>query len=231
MSQFSTFSIYENEMRHFIDSLNQAAVDIAKITDWLYGAGVYAYTSAQGALYYPFEAECLQKFKHRPLISPYHSQGQHFEGLSALRVALISVFAKENDELAEMLENNFNTIVLAKIYNHREFIKIEAEVASTFNDFMDANGPLDPLSSLEKVTQLFEERKEKHPQLEYDFNNKLSLMREFLAEAKKKMAEQAKVTSIKGAGSITFLKPLKTNEEDGPPVSLTKLGYNTNCDV
>ncbi|MCE3044453.1 hypothetical protein [Legionella sp. 16cNR16C] len=229
MSKFSTFSVYETEMRLFINSLKQSAVDVEKMTDWLYGAGIYAYTRAQGAFYYPFEAECLEKFKHRPLISRYHSQGQHFEGLSALRETLVSEFAKDNAELAEMLANNFNMLVLAKIYAHREFIKIEAEIASEFNEFLDANGRLDPLASLEKVTQLFEGRKAEYPQLENDFNNKLTLMREFLSEAKK-MAEQAKSPSIKDAGSITFLKPLKTKEEEETPVSSAKLGYNSNSE-
>jgi len=184
MSKFSTFTIYESEMRNFIKELEkQCILDIEKLTEWLYSTGITVYQKSQGALYYPYSVECQKKFGHRPLISFNHSQGQHYTGLVAVKYDLIHAFG--NDAVSAIIEKSFNTLVLPAITAHSEFIKIESKIASDFNDFLDKQGELTPLQSLEKVIGLFEAIQDQYPHLQNDFKNKLTLMREVLAEMKK----------------------------------------------
>lgn len=183
MTKFSVFTIYEKEMRIVINALKEhSAIDIEKLSEWLYETGMTVFQKSQAALYYPYVAECQKKFNHRPLISYYHSVGQHYHAFNALKDALIQAFGGNNPEI---INNSFDRILLPAIAAHSKFITLESQIASEFNEFMDKNGELTPVQSLEKVIGMFEMRQNEHTELQEDFKNKLTVMREVLAEMKK----------------------------------------------
>ncbi|MFC3908559.1 hypothetical protein ACFORL_05650 [Legionella dresdenensis] len=219
MSVYSTFTIYENEMRRFIQALaEQSTLDIPKITDWIYNTGVTTYIAAQGPMYHAFVKQCQEKYNHRPLISPNHIQGQHYTGLVALMNDLINTFSATNPYLKNIITTNFAKILLLAITNHNPFIEIESQVASELNELLDNNPPISPL---EKTMELFEAKRAQHPELEEDFKNKLTLMNEFLTGQKESLA---KIARPHQATSNNPYAHFQMQKEDRPMPSASTLG-------
>ncbi|CAM2850416.1 Uncharacterised protein [Legionella steigerwaltii] len=189
MPNFSTFSVYEKEMRAFIDKVVEAtALEKDKITTWLYSDGVMQFRGGQAADYYPYVNENLEKFKHRPLISKQHSMGQILTGFIMLKNAFINQFAKDELSLKEKLAQLFTLNLYGAIENHLPFIAIQSEISSELNAYQDKNGALPPIEALKLTITMFEEKRLKNPQLEEDFKNQLTLMNEFLDDLNKKAA-------------------------------------------
>ncbi|WP_392538215.1 hypothetical protein [Legionella sp. 227] len=187
MANFSTFSVYEKEMRAFIDKVVETtSLQKDKITTWLYSDGVMQFRGGQAADYYPYVNENLKKFNHRPLISKQHSMGQILTGFMTLKNAFINQFAKEDPELKIKLEQLFILNLYSAIENHLPFIAIQSEISSELNAYQDKNGSLEPKEALQLTITMFEEKRLKNPQLEEDFKNQLILMNEFLDDLSKK---------------------------------------------
>ncbi|KTC91154.1 hypothetical protein OQJ18_14065 [Fluoribacter dumoffii] len=203
MPNFSTFSIYEKEMRAFINNVvEQTYLDKDKITTWLYSEGIFHFRSGQSADYYPYVEENLNKFEHRPLISKQHSIGQVLTGFMAVKNAFLNRFAKEDAELRVTLDQLFTYHLYSAPEKHLAFIAIQSQISSELNAYIDKNGPLEPTEALKLSIDLFEKKRLDNPSLGEDFTNQLILMREFLEDLSKKSlpTEQKFFKSATGTG-------------------------------
>ncbi|AWN75595.1 hypothetical protein LEAN103870_06145 [Legionella anisa] len=190
MPSFSTFSIYEKEMRTFINKVAEAtSLEHDKLTTWFYSEGVMQFRGGQAADYYPYVNENLKKFGHRPLISKQHSMGQTLTGFMTLKNAFINQFAKDQLELKNQLESLFTHTFYNAIESHLPYIIIQSEISSELSAYQDKNGgSLEPVEALKLSIKMFEEKRANNPQLEEDFKNQLILMNEFLDYLSKQAA-------------------------------------------
>ncbi|BCA96942.1 hypothetical protein TUM19329_33030 [Legionella antarctica] len=213
MPKFSTFSIYEDEVRKYIRTLrSHIALDKEELTNWFYGEGVNELRKGQAVDYYAFVKECQSKFLHRPLISIHHSLGQHYAGLTAVQSALVKEFGQNDAARENIIREDFNSLVISSIDKHKEFIKIETEISSEFNDYLDNNGDLSPAASLKKVIEMFELKRDQYPDLYTEFKNKLTLMNEFLDELSKKNTNQFFNPGINSQPGLTHQSITLPNE-------------------
>ncbi|QMT61510.1 hypothetical protein [Legionella sp. PC997] len=181
MPNFSTFSIYEKEMREFIKKVvKTTSLDPDELTTWLYSDGIMQFRGGQRADYYPYVNENLKQFGHRPLISKQHSMGQILTGFITLKNAFLNQFAKDESELKAHLEQLFTLNLYTALENHLPFIAIQSEISSELSAYQDKNGPLEPAEALRLSIKMFEEKRLVNSHLEEDFKNQLTLMDEFL---------------------------------------------------
>ncbi|WP_454784515.1 hypothetical protein [Legionella sp. WA2024007413] len=181
MPNFSTFSIYEKEMREFIKKVvKTTSLDPDELTTWLYSDGIMQFRGGQRADYYPYVNENLKQFGHRPLISKQHSMGQILTGFITLKNAFLNQFAKDESELKAHLEQLFTLNLYTAIENHLPFIAIQSEISSELSAYQDKNGPLEPAEALKLSIKMFEEKRLVNSHLKEDFKNQLTLMDEFL---------------------------------------------------
>ncbi|WP_131795372.1 hypothetical protein [Fluoribacter gormanii] len=181
MPKFSKFSIYEKEMQAFIKKVVETtSLDQDQLTTWLYSDGIMQFRGGQSADYYPYVAENLKQFGHRPLISKQHSMGQILTGFMTLKNAFLNQFARDQPELKEQLEQLFTLNLYTAIENHLPFIALQSEISSELSAYQDKNGPLEPAEALKLSIKIFEEKRVANPLLEEDFKNQLTLMNEFL---------------------------------------------------
>ncbi|KTD70843.1 hypothetical protein [Legionella tucsonensis] len=182
MPNFSTFSIYEKEMRAFISKVAETTpLEHNKLTAWFYSEGIMQFREGQSADYYPYINDNLKKFSHRPLISKQHSMGQTLTGFIALKNAFIGQFVKDQLELKDKLESLFTHTFYNAIESHLPYIIIQSEISSELNAYQDKNsGPLEPVEALKLAIKMFEEKRLNNTALEEDFKNQLLLMHEFL---------------------------------------------------
>lgn len=205
MPTFSTFSIYEKEMRAFITKVAETtSLEQEKLTAWLYSDGVMQFRGGQSADYYPYVNENLKKFGHRPLISKQHSMGQILTGFITLKNAFINQFANDQPELKDKLEQLFTLNFYNAIENHLPFIAIQSEISSELGAYQDKSSiPLEPVEALKLSIKMFEEKRLGNPQLEEDFKNQLILMNEFLDHLSKQASSSGQ----------QFFKPSDNNAE------------------
>ncbi|CEK09250.1 hypothetical protein [Legionella hackeliae] len=191
MPNFSTFSIYEKEMRTFIDKVvATTSLDKEKLTTWFYSEGIMQFRGGQAADYYPYVNENLSQFSHRPLISKQHTMGQILTGFMTLKNTFIKQFANDQPELQNKLEELFILNFYNAMENHLPFLVIQSQVSSELNAYQDKNGPLEPAKALELSIKLFGEKNTKVPNLEEDFKNQITLMKEFLEHLKQGISDQ-----------------------------------------
>jgi hypothetical protein len=181
MPNFSTFSIFEKEMRGFIAKVSDTTpLDKDKLTTWFYSQGVFEFRKGQAVQYYDYVEENIKKFNHRPLISKAHTIGQIQSGFIELKNAFLNEFGKDHPELKDTLKTLFIMHLYTAHENHLPFMAVQTEVGCELNEYQDKNGKLEPIDALKLTIKIFEAKRAVHPELEEDFNNQLALMGEFL---------------------------------------------------
>ncbi|KTC84135.1 hypothetical protein [Legionella brunensis] len=216
MPSFSVFSIYEKEMRSFINKVAESTpLSKDELTTWVYSEGILQFRNGQSSDYYSYVNENVKKFGHRPLISKQHSIGQIFSGFMALQDAFMKYFATDKPDLKDKLEQFFAVYLFGAIQNHIPFITVQSTISSELSAYQDEHGALEPVDALKLSIEIFEKRRLNAPQLEEEFKNQLILMNEFLQslEQQLKNSKVKTITSGQAFFTVDKEKTLISNEE------------------
>lgn len=177
---FTKFGIWEKEVSEFISTLNsEAKLSKDDLKKWLYEDGIMIFVEAQGTTYNQDVKDCIERYKHRPLISATYMLGNKFNGFQALGDKFVANFGQNDNTLKLIITDCFYYFLGKAVSQHRSFYSVQADVTTELNLFLDKNPQTPPVEIGQFVTKKLEEYKIKQPELAQEIEDHLLLMKEY----------------------------------------------------
>ena len=170
---FSKFSIWDYEVKEFINSLSvEAKLPKEQLTEWFYNEAVIIFIESQSTSYRKDVALCQAKYGHRPIISPIYMLGQKFNAFMDVGDQLIKKFATNLS--TSFISTHFNSFASNAIAKHVSFNTIQAKITTEINQLLDNNPNLPPVNMSELVVEKFLEYKNSNPEHSQEIDDQIS---------------------------------------------------------